>query len=254
MECISCIKDGITGICRDIKDKTARENIETLTTKLNEVINLVNNLSGVDGGHLATDEDINTLQASITALQTAINNLDSTYAKDSDITAINNAISDINTRIDSLGESTGGSGGGVTAEVYSDTQTQALYNKINSISDKSKILKLSVLNTGDNLTTVSVSQKQLDSNGIGNSSNISSPYLPKNINSDFTYDHYTGRFISRNYQGDTLYFKFADDGWFEEYGVNICHSSSSNIMFGATSSQWYNPKNKGFTFTLYYME
>lgn len=146
------------------------------------------------------------------------------------------------------------SGGGIITEVYTDAQTQSLYNKINSISDKSKILKLSVLNTGDNLTTVSVSQKQLGSDGTVNSSTISLPYLPKNLYSDFTYDHYSGRFVRRNYQGDTLYFKFFEDGWFEDYGVSICHGSTSGIYFGATSSQWYNPKNKGFTFILYYIE
>ena len=44
--CISCIKDGKTGVCRAIKDKTARNSIEEVTAKVNEVVETVNNLSG----------------------------------------------------------------------------------------------------------------------------------------------------------------------------------------------------------------
>lgn len=53
--CISCIKDGRTGECRDIKDKAAREEIEKLKSDISA-------LTGIDGGHLATDEDIATLR------------------------------------------------------------------------------------------------------------------------------------------------------------------------------------------------
>lgn len=34
MEEISCIKDGVTGVCRDLKDKTARASVEEVNTKL----------------------------------------------------------------------------------------------------------------------------------------------------------------------------------------------------------------------------
>ena len=61
-ECISCIKDGKTGVCRDIKDKRGRELLAEQESKLNEVIETLNALSGTDGGHLATDEDITNLQ------------------------------------------------------------------------------------------------------------------------------------------------------------------------------------------------
>ena len=135
-ECISCIKDATTGICRNIKDKTARELIEGLQGSLNNLQATINTLAGVDGGHLATDEDINTLQTqlselseSVSSLDTIVkglsgnvdglatsedidilqaqintinkglsdtievlNNLDSTYATDEDITALQNQI------------------------------------------------------------------------------------------------------------------------------------------------------------------
>jgi len=54
IEEISCIRDGTTGVCRGLKDKKARASIEALEKT-------VNTLAGVDGGHLATDEDIKTL-------------------------------------------------------------------------------------------------------------------------------------------------------------------------------------------------
>lgn len=53
-EYISCITDVKTGVCRDLKDKKARNDIE-------ELQNILNALSGVDGGHLATDEDLKQL-------------------------------------------------------------------------------------------------------------------------------------------------------------------------------------------------
>lgn len=85
--------------CFDIKDKTAREGLEEVTTKVNEVINTVNALSGVDGGHLATDEDINKLQTQVTELSTAISNLDSTYAKDE---AVNTEVNRLDNRINGV--------------------------------------------------------------------------------------------------------------------------------------------------------
>lgn len=63
--CISCIKDATTGVCRDIKDKTAREQLEYIQTTLNEIQELVNSITGIDGGSLATDEDIKNLQSQV---------------------------------------------------------------------------------------------------------------------------------------------------------------------------------------------
>ena len=63
--CISCIKDGKTGECRDLKDKKAREDIAEITETLNMVIENVNAITGTEGGHLATDEDIETLREEI---------------------------------------------------------------------------------------------------------------------------------------------------------------------------------------------
>lgn len=81
-ECISCIKDRKTGICRDIKDKTARENLAEITEKLNETIDTVNSITGVDGGNLATDQDIAELREEI---NTAVGNIDlSEYVKKTD--------------------------------------------------------------------------------------------------------------------------------------------------------------------------
>lgn len=73
-EYISCIRDGLTGICRDIKDKKAWEDIEAIRTKLNEVIQLVNNLTGADVS-LATKEDLEAIQHMINELNNRINNM-----------------------------------------------------------------------------------------------------------------------------------------------------------------------------------
>lgn len=71
-ETIACIKDAKTGICRDIEDRKGRSLIGQVQielneekAKLNEVIDTVNGLTGVDGGHLATDTDISNLQTQI---------------------------------------------------------------------------------------------------------------------------------------------------------------------------------------------
>ena len=149
-ECISCIKDAATGVCRSIKDKTARELIEELTSSLTALQETLNAISGVEGGHLATDTDItriekelteideavatevNNLQTqisnlqtlvdglsgnteglvtteeftalanSVTALETSLNNLDNTYAKDTDITALQSQISEIVTSVNQV--------------------------------------------------------------------------------------------------------------------------------------------------------
>lgn len=163
-ECISCIKDGVTGICRDIKDKIARANIEELTTKLNEVINLVNSLSGVDGGHLATDEDLAGLQASITTLQNTVNELDNTYAKDSDITTLQTSISDLQTQIEGLSANAGGSSG-VTLKVIEENakslgELPNIVNKLNELKASGKILKLTITNSNGeiskNINTVTI--------------------------------------------------------------------------------------------------
>ena len=69
VEEISCIKDGKTGVCRDIKDKKARASIEELVAKTNELIETVNAMSGTDGGHLATDEDLANLQTQLNELK-----------------------------------------------------------------------------------------------------------------------------------------------------------------------------------------
>lgn len=101
-ECISCIKDGTTGICRDIKDKKSRELIAEITVKINEVTDTVNSLAGLDGGHLATDEDIHNLQSQITGLGgsvddvvAALNSLDNTYAKDEDVNVLHNRMTSV---------------------------------------------------------------------------------------------------------------------------------------------------------------
>lgn len=72
IEEISCIKDGRTGICRDIKDKKARAEIQEVATKLDEVIDTVNNMPGGDssgstGG--ASQEELNKLSERITVLE-----------------------------------------------------------------------------------------------------------------------------------------------------------------------------------------
>ena len=100
--CISCIKDAVTGECRNVKDKKARTSIEEITTKLNEVIIIVNGITGVDGGHLATDVDIANLQEQVTALQNSVNNLDDTYAKDIDITNLQTQVTALQNSVNNL--------------------------------------------------------------------------------------------------------------------------------------------------------
>ena len=73
-ECISCIKDAKTGVCRDIKDKTARASIEEVTNKVNEVVELVNNLpTGGGGSSCNCEEDIAALNTSVNDLATEVN-------------------------------------------------------------------------------------------------------------------------------------------------------------------------------------
>lgn len=82
-ECISCIKDGKTGICRDIKDKISREKIGELTEKVNEVIERVNN-GGTGGGvstGLATqvnnhEERITSVETTVSVLNTQVTDID----------------------------------------------------------------------------------------------------------------------------------------------------------------------------------
>lgn len=61
--------------CFDIKDKHARELIDEQQGKINEVIDTVNGITGVDGGHLATDEDIQVIN----------DNLEQNYVKNTDL-------------------------------------------------------------------------------------------------------------------------------------------------------------------------
>ena len=185
-ECISCIKDAATGVCRSIKDKTARELIEELTSSLTALQETLNAISGVEGGHLATDTDItriekelteideavatevNNLQTqisnlqtlvdglsgnteglvtteeftalanSVTALETSLNNLDNTYAKDTDITALGGSIDDIVATINSLDNT-----------YAKDTDITALQSQISEIvTSVNQVIE--ALNTLDN--------------------------------------------------------------------------------------------------------
>lgn len=68
-EYISCIKDGKTGVCRDIKDRKAHEKLEELTTKTNEIVETVNQITGAGGGPLATDEDLQALADRVETLE-----------------------------------------------------------------------------------------------------------------------------------------------------------------------------------------
>ena len=99
---ISCIKDGVTGECRDIKDKEARAGIESLRSDLN-------NITGVDGGHLATDSDITRLEGEIETLK----------QYDSDFTNVLSAMEGVTT--------------GLQSQITANT------NNINSLTSKTVI-------------------------------------------------------------------------------------------------------------------
>lgn len=93
-EYISCITDGATGVCRQIKDKEGRDLISALTTKLNEVIDTVNGLSG--------GSSFGELQNALNDLQNAVNNLDNTFASDEDVQALQGQISDLQNALNNI--------------------------------------------------------------------------------------------------------------------------------------------------------
>lgn len=108
--CISCIKDGNTGECRNIKDKHARELIEGLKTTISVLQDAINAMTGGDVGSLATDEDIENLQTQITelsedfahdieTLNTTISDLSILCATDQDIITLQNQINDMGTNM-----------------------------------------------------------------------------------------------------------------------------------------------------------
>ena len=113
MGCISCIKDGVTGICRDIKDKTAREQIATIQEQITalggvditalqkQLTELSNKIDSLDLTY-ATDEDIQRLQSAIDLVNDSLSMLDKTYAKDSDITTLQGQISELSNTINNL--------------------------------------------------------------------------------------------------------------------------------------------------------
>lgn len=111
---ISCIKDGLTGECRPIKDKTARELIEQLNTRIDNLVlqagavtreeleavqqdirNINQAINSLDNNY-ATDSDIKTLQDKINEIISALNSLDNTYATDEDIQRLQSAIDLVN--------------------------------------------------------------------------------------------------------------------------------------------------------------
>lgn len=89
-ECISCIKDGKTGICRDIKDKTARELIASLQKSLEALTGGVSDI--------ATAEDIRNLQSQLDQL----NNI---YAEDIDITALQEQLTSLQGTLENINNS-----------------------------------------------------------------------------------------------------------------------------------------------------
>lgn len=94
MEYISKIKDGLTGISRLLKDTEARKQLAEIQTKLNEVIQVVNTITGSDSN----------LVEDIRSIQTQLANLDNTYATDEDINRLTQAINNILVILDGDGE------------------------------------------------------------------------------------------------------------------------------------------------------
>lgn len=98
-EYISCIKDGVTGACRDIKDKGARDLIDKLNTALTDLQNTINGITGADTSHFVTVDALNKV---IDDFNVIINNLDNTYATDSDITTLNSKLLELEQSIDTV--------------------------------------------------------------------------------------------------------------------------------------------------------
>lgn len=78
---ISCIRDGITGICRDLKDKKARQLIEELRA-------LIDSLTDIETGTLATDEDIQYVEQQINRAITNLTELISFKADSETVTQL----------------------------------------------------------------------------------------------------------------------------------------------------------------------
>ena len=142
-EPISCIKDGLTGQCRPIKDSEARRlldefkeqlkniptdtvltelqaNVASLATQLEAVQNTVNNLDET----YATDANIQALLKQIEGIQNSVNNLDLLYATDADIQTLQSQIDLLRGSLDTL-----------DATYATDEDIQTIQNRINNLDD-----------------------------------------------------------------------------------------------------------------------
>lgn len=123
-KCVSCIKNGSTGECYDIKDKVARQKIEAIE-------NDVKAITGVDGGHLATDEDITRLEGQISELG---DNLGNIGAVEGQITEITNSLNGV---IDTLNSSHM-----IAVETITSGNYQTVIERLNALDGK--VLKLAL--------------------------------------------------------------------------------------------------------------
>lgn len=97
-------------------EKVAAENPDILADLYSILIGLekdIKTITGIDGGHLATDEDIRVLQTRIEEINSTINNLDTNYATDADIERLQIAINELRAYVDNLV----GAGGGTSIPI-----------------------------------------------------------------------------------------------------------------------------------------
>ena len=228
-ECISCIKDGVTGVCRDIKDKTARKNIEEVTNKLNEVIENVNQLAGLDGGHLATDQDIAEINGKLEdyAKTSEVNTTLEDYAKTSEInekledyaktSEVNTTLEDyaktseVDTKLNDYvkkSDNAQNSGLSLKIESYNSYTLTNLYQKLIALnnSDPNKVFKL-VIRTDTNLYDNYGTKHVISSSGVTTSdSNVK----VMSLNRDYV---------------------FVPSGYFNIYNCNVEDTGFTRINF-----------------------
>ena len=105
-EYISRIKDGLTGQCRDIKDKEARELITRLRAD-------VDNLSEID------TEGVERLKTELESLKNQLNSLDTTYVTDTELQELATELESLKNQLNSL-----------DTTYASDTELQGLKEEI----------------------------------------------------------------------------------------------------------------------------
>lgn len=184
-----------------------------------------------------------------------------------EIVGINNANAQVNIGIgegleldNGVLKATGGSGGGggIIVETFTNSQAQALYNKINSLADKNKLLKLVVKNTSASNITIPTTTLTLNTTGgqtgqgtaVMFEAGASVGYnlvFHKNSQEQFTFSNIDQVNTNRR-------FNLYNDGFFESYGLTKFTKSGASISSENGQESWKNPSSMTLEFKLYYFE